>query len=333
MHALPYAAELAAHPVEPGALLACPSANQLDGIVHGLAAEQLLATQRQQREEAQKRIDDIRAETDAIGQSAFARERARELADFDRQTASLPQDERLRRRGELEAALIDRNDKAAAFHIAQLREENELVGLTAEERRRILEYREFEDQFGDEALKKNKAALELFQDQRAELERMERIAFSVGDTLTSGLEDALYGARDLSGVLLSLSRIGFSEYFGNPLRDALGSGLFGLGSSITASANGNVFWPGGLHYFADGDIVTSPTFFGFGNGRLGVMGEAGDEAVMPLKRGADGKLGVAGGGGVTIYQTVHIHGGDVRGGVERSTRQALEGARAAMGSG
>ena len=45
------------------------------------AAEQLLATQRQQREEAQKRIDDIRAETDAIGQSAFARERARELAD------------------------------------------------------------------------------------------------------------------------------------------------------------------------------------------------------------------------------------------------------------
>lgn len=296
-------------------------------------AEQLLATQRQQREEAEKRIADVRADAAGIGQSAFSRDRARELADFDRQTASLPQEERLRRRGELEAALNDRNVAAASENLRLMERENALIGTTSEERRRIVELREFEEQFGREALDANRKALELIQDQRAELERMERIAYSVGDTLTSGIEDAVYGARDLSGVLLSLSRIGFSEFVGNPLRDALGSGLFGLGSSLTASANGNVFGPGGLHYFADGGIVTSPTFFGFGAGQRGVMGEAGPEAVIPLERGANGKLGLAGGGGVTIYQTVHIHGGDVRGGVERSTRQALEGARAAMGSG
>ena len=49
-------------------------------------------------------------------------------------------------------------------------------------------------------------------------------------------------------------------------------------------------------------IVSSPTLFKFASGgamQTGVMGEAGPEAIMPLKRGADGKLGVAGGGGST----------------------------------
>jgi len=43
-----------------------------------------------------------------------------------------------------------------------------------------------------------------------------------------------------------------------------------------------------------GNLLGSPTPFNFGQ-RLGVMGEAGPEAIMPLKRGADGKLGVAAG--------------------------------------
>jgi len=51
----------------------------------------------------------------------------------------------------------------------------------------------------------------------------------------------------------------------------------------------------------DQGIYTQPTFFKFASGASfsGVMGEAGPEAVMPLKRGADGKLGVAGAGGAT----------------------------------
>ena len=48
--------------------------------------------------------------------------------------------------------------------------------------------------------------------------------------------------------------------------------------------------------FADGGIVSSPTYFG-ANGGVGLMGEAGAEAIMPLARGPDGKLGLAGGGG------------------------------------
>jgi phage-related minor tail protein len=51
--------------------------------------------------------------------------------------------------------------------------------------------------------------------------------------------------------------------------------------------------------FANGGVVDSPTAFGYGGGRTGIMGEAGSEAILPLSRGSDGKLGVTG-SGVTV---------------------------------
>lgn len=81
------------------------------------------------------------------------------------------------------------------------------------------------------------------------------------------------------------------------------------------SAKGNVFDSSGLRAFARGavfptiaafaaggaftnQVVASPTLFAFANGgQLGLMGEAGPEAIMPLQRGPDGKLGVRNNGG------------------------------------
>lgn len=76
---------------------------------------------------------------------------------------------------------------------------------------------------------------------------------------------------------------------------ASGGGGDALGAFIgtLASANGNVFMAGNVVPFARGGIVSSPTLFPMANGGTGLMGEAGPEAVMPLKRGADGRLGVA----------------------------------------
>ena len=43
---------------------------------------------------------------------------------------------------------------------------------------------------------------------------------------------------------------------------------------------------------------------------VGLMGEAGPEAILPLKRGSNGQLGVEGGSGRIVNQvTVHVNGG------------------------
>lgn len=74
-----------------------------------------------------------------------------------------------------------------------------------------------------------------------------------------------------------------------------GNGTGGYGMQLQ-SANGNAFdnVPGLSRY--SGSVVSSPTPFLFASG-AGIMGEAGPEAILPLRRGPDGKLGVASGGG------------------------------------
>lgn len=77
-----------------------------------------------------------------------------------------------------------------------------------------------------------------------------------------------------------------------------GGGLMGTFMKwIMPSANGNVFDGAGVQRFANGgaftnSIVDRPTLFPFANG-IGLMGEAGPEAIMPLRRGSDGRLGVS----------------------------------------
>jgi tape measure domain-containing protein len=83
---------------------------------------------------------------------------------------------------------------------------------------------------------------------------------------------------------------------------ASGQGLSNLNAPATINnplgvlnANGNAFAQNGIVPYAKGGVVNRPTMFKFANGgamQNGVMGEAGPEAIMPLKRGADGKLGV-----------------------------------------
>jgi len=61
-------------------------------------------------------------------------------------------------------------------------------------------------------------------------------------------------------------------------------------------AKGGIVDRGIVKRYAMGGIVDKPTMFAYANGgtgRFGLMGEAGPEAILPLKRGSDGKLGVA----------------------------------------
>lgn len=105
----------------------------------------------------------------------------------------------------------------------------------------------------------------------------------------------------------------------------VGQGLDWL-AGVMANANGNVFSSPALSAYS-GTVVSRPTVFPFASG-IGLMGEAGAEAILPLKRGPDGKLGVSaqGGGGQQITIIQHLPAGTP---VE-TRRAAGQGAREAL---
>ena len=89
------------------------------------------------------------------------------------------------------------------------------------------------------------------------------------------------------------------------------SAITGAMGISTTQANGGA-WSGGsqIQAYANGGVVGSPTFFGMSGNKAGLMGEAGPEAIMPLKRGSNGKLGVqaeGSGGGTTIVNNNNYH--------------------------
>lgn len=141
---------------------------------------------------------------------------------------------------------------------------------------------------------------------------------SFSDFATSVITDmARIAAQQASSSLLSsLVGVGVSAFSSWAGGAAAGSGAVAsdyTGSAYSswaaAQADGGG-WSGGVQFFAKGagftnSIVSTPTAFGMAGGDMGVMGEAGPEAIMPLARAADGSLGVrAVGGGSDSSGTV-----------------------------
>jgi lambda family phage tail tape measure protein len=133
------------------------------------------------------------------------------------------------------------------------------------------------------------------------------VASSIENELNNAFASVLKGTADLGDALLSfasnvLAKVAqdlFAQQFAGPIAS---------GISAIFSANGNVFDAGGVTAFAKGGVVGGPTVFPFANG-IGLMGEAGPEAIMPLSRGADGKLGVIASGGGAPSVTINNYSG------------------------
>ncbi|MEM6371508.1 MAG: phage tail tape measure protein [Pseudomonadota bacterium] len=116
-----------------------------------------------------------------------------------------------------------------------------------------------------------------------------------------------------------------TDHFGG----LLASGVSSLVSGVLPFADGAPFSQGRVMPFASGGIVSSATPFGM-RGGMGVMGEAGPEAFMPLARGLDGKLGVKGGGGASTSVVMNITTPDVQG-FARSQNQIAAQMNRALG--
>lgn len=166
-------------------------------------------------------------------------------------------------------------------------------------------------------------------------------------TLSNGIAGGLRRAFDglaFDGLRLSAALRGVAQTIVDtvysvamrPIHTAAGgaiaNGISGLMSGLMPFANGAGFAQGRVMPFANGGVVSGPVSFPMRGGH-GLMGEAGPEAIMPLSRGADGRLGVlTQGSGQPVHVVMNISTPDVTG-FRRSESQiaALMGRALARG--
>jgi len=149
------------------------------------------------------------------------------------------------------------------------------------------------------------------------LSRNQQLLKDVGKTMSQSFGDALMsvvdGSKSAADAFKDMARQILKQAFDmlvvKPIMDSI-MGFFGggqiSGPSFGMGSRANFAPP--PRPFADGGVVNGPTVFPMANG-TGLMGEAGPEAIMPLKRGKNGKLGVqseGGQGNVTVENHFHI---------------------------
>lgn len=126
---------------------------------------------------------------------------------------------------------------------------------------------------------------------------------SAADSIT---EFVMKGETDIKrfamSVIAEFTKIAVKQAVIAPIAGAMFPGAGGAGAGTTASARGNVIQGGHVQAFAKGGVFDSPITFPMAGGRTGLMAEAGPEAIMPLGRDGQGRLGVRANGdsGVNI---------------------------------
>jgi phage-related minor tail protein len=136
-----------------------------------------------------------------------------------------------------------------------------------------------------------------------ELDRIGNLADGVARSLSNAFRGAISDGRSLNGVLGDIAR-SFADI-------ALKAALKPVGNLISGAVEGLFTATNpAVTPFARGGVVAAPSYFPLGQG-LGVAGEAGAEAIMPLRRGSDGRLGVVS-AGQAMNVTFNVTASDAR---------------------
>lgn len=205
----------------------------------------------------------------------------------------------------------------AGINAELLREQEirtELLNLTERERAVRETYYDLIRRLGDESSKYTEeqvmnVAREIEARSRLndEMERYHEAQRQTASTITDLFMAAARGAdqlrQALQNLLQQMARLFLNRAFMQFIQDGgLGNAgrfllpaLGGAAGIPARAAQGAVLHQGNIVPFARGGVVNRPTGFPM-RGGTGLMGEAGPEAIMPLRRGRDGKLGVAASG-------------------------------------
>jgi hypothetical protein len=164
----------------------------------------------------------------------------------------------------------------------------------------------------DSELQKMKTSLEATGRDIAVLER------GLSKGLRRAFDGVIFDGISLSEALNTVAESMVNAAYGAAIRPVtnqvgglLAQGVSGLVDGILPFADGAPFSQGRVMPFATGGIVSGATPFGM-RGGMGLMGEAGPEAIMPLARGPDGKLGVRGAAGAGPNIVMHVTTPDVQ---------------------
>jgi hypothetical protein len=151
--------------------------------------------------------------------------------------------------------------------------------------------------------------IKLLQEQEA---HQKNVADTIANNMGSALTSIVDGTKSVSDAFKDMARAIIAELY----QIYVVKQITGMISAAIAphvpqvpNANGNAFSGGNIVPYASGGVVSAPTMFPMSGGKTGLMGEAGPEAIMPLKRGKNGKLGVqadGGSGDVIIHQNFNF---------------------------
>ncbi len=206
----------------------------------------------------------------------------------------------------------------------QIEAEKELLGLSEAQRRVQQALGDSRKNYSEAEIAQITAEIEALNAKQEVMKREQDIA----NVLKSSMEDAFMsmvdGTKSVGDAFKDMAKAIIAELFNVLVVQQLvgswnsstgtGSGLVGAIMSAF-QADGGVWHNGSkIEAFANGGVVSRPTTFGMSGGRTGLMGEAGPEAIIPLKRGKDGKLGVAaatsGSSDIVINNNISVTGSD-----------------------
>jgi hypothetical protein len=195
----------------------------------------------------------------------------------------------------------------------QADKEKQLVQLTGQKRREEELFIDLKNANADADIKTSETRLRTIAQEISAMEERNRVIEQarqqqedLKSTIESSMEDAFMSIVDGTKTVEQAFKDMARQIIADLYRVLVVKKMVAAISNALPFAEGGVFQGGSqVKAFANGGVVGGPTYFPMSGGKTGLMGEAGPEAIMPLKKGKDGKLGVAaeGGGGVTINQT------------------------------